>query len=93
MITTVTTAAATSTGVRWEGGHGTAYAHGTWGSGTLTIQASFDGATWLTITGVTGAAVSLAANGLFPFRLPPCQVRGVLTGSTGATVNFDLLHS
>lgn len=92
-MTTLTTAAATSAGTRWEGGHGTAFAQGTFGSGTLTIQASFDGTTWITITGVTAAAVSLTAAGMFPFRLPPCLVRGVLTGSTDATVDFDLLHS
>ena len=91
-MTTLTTAAATSSAIAWTGGLGTAVAQGTFGSGTFTAEASFDaGGNWITLTDDAGDDLALTAEGVFTFVLPDCQLRGVLTGSTAATVEFALL--
>jgi len=91
-MATLTTAAATGTTTAWTGGQGLAAATGTFGSGTFTVEASFDSATtWITLTGNTGTAYGLTAEGTILFSLPACQVRGLLSGSTGATITFDIL--
>ena len=89
---TLTTAAATGTSTTWKGGAGLAVAQGTFGSGSFTVEASFDaGSNWITLADETGTAVALTAEGTLTFALPPCSVRGLLSGSTAATVEFALL--
>jgi hypothetical protein len=89
---TLTTAAATSSSLAWTVGAGVAAAQGTFGSGTFTVEASFDaGANWITLTDDAGDDLALTDEGMFSFALPACIVRGVLTGSTGATIGFTIL--
>lgn len=82
---TVTTADTSKT-IDIAGGRFVLFAQGTWGSGTLTFTWSGDGGTtFLTI----GSGASFTADGTLLVELPPGQLKGTLTGSTGATVQFD----
>lgn len=91
-IQTVTTAAGTGVATEWSGGQGTAFAQGTFGGGTLAFEASFDGgANWIAMTDVDGNPVTLSSEGIITFEIARCSLRGVLTGSAGATVEFAFL--
>ena len=59
----------------------TLYGEGTWGSGTMALQASpDDGATWVNVT-------TLTANGASHVQVVSHVLRLRLTGSTGATLD------
>ncbi len=89
---TLTTAAPTGDTTDWAKGPGTAFAQTTFGGGAFTLEATFDdGTNWLPLTDENGATVGLTAEGFISFDLPTCKVRALLTGSTGATVNFQIL--
>ena len=78
------TADANSSAEAWPGGVGQMVGAGTWGGGTLKLQMSPDaGTTWVDI----GGSASITADGVCNFELNSCDVRLVLTGSTGANLN------
>jgi hypothetical protein len=76
------TANGNSSSYKWPGGKGTLVAAGTWGSGTITLQASPDsGTTWVS------SSVTRTADGISAFDLPPCLIRLALTGATNPSLN------
>lgn len=87
----LTTAAATSAAISWLSGPATVAAQGDFGGGTFTLEASFDGDTWITLTDASGADLELTAAGILSIDLASCQLRGVLTDSTGASMEFTIL--
>jgi hypothetical protein len=86
--TSLTTAAATSSGIACRAGRQLLYAAGTWGSGTLTL-------TWSpTLAGTyaaIGTGVSLTADGTTGFEVPEGWIKAALANSTDADVawGFD----
>lgn len=69
----------------WPGGVGTLHSYGTFGSGTVTLQASFDQGTTFDAADTTNLAFT--ADGMANFDLPRCQIRANLAGSSGASVS------
>jgi hypothetical protein len=62
----------------------TVFAWGTWGGATAKLQISPDGANWFDLTGA-----SFTADGYATFEIAvDCQVRGVISGGTAATLNM-----
>ncbi len=73
----------TSDAVAWHGGEGTFFAHGTFGGGTLKLQASFDGGgNWIDV----GPDVTFAAAGAGNFRIGLCKLRATLSGASSPDV-------
>jgi hypothetical protein len=72
-----------TTVVTWAGGEGFYSATGTWGSGTTTLYASFDGGTTYISCGATG---TLTANGVIRFMLPECKLKVTLSGATSPSL-------
>lgn len=67
----------------WPGGVGQMVGAGTFGGGTLKLQMSpDDGTTWVDINDA-----SITAAGVKNFELNSCDIRLVLTGSTGADLD------
>jgi len=65
---------------------------GTWGSGTGVLQGSNDGVTWFTLYDPDGSPITSAATNKLEQVLELTQfMRPVLTGSTGATVVFNMI--
>lgn len=93
MLTALTSASPTSSAVRWPGypdGRGVLYASGTWGSGTLTLTfCETESGTFVPI----GSGVSLTANGCTGFELPAGWLKATLSGSTGATVSWNVAQT
>lgn len=69
--------------VSWGGGEGFYSATGTWGSGTTTLYASFDGGTTYVTCGTEG---QLTADGVVRFTLPECKLRVTLSGATSPSI-------
>jgi hypothetical protein len=69
----------------WPSGPGNVFAYGTFGGGTVALEASPDGGTtWVTVQDVAGAAVSFTANGNKNVSLGPgLKLRGNLSGGAG----------
>jgi len=59
------------------GGRGWMLVYGTFGSGSMDLEYTFDGTTAIS------SASTVTANGGGTFELPPCQVRATLSGSSG----------
>lgn len=77
--------------VQWSGGEGAAYAWGTFGGGTVTLQLSPDGGTtWFNVDRPGDTYVTFAANGTGGFKLGLCKLRFVLAGSTAPNVWVSL---
>lgn len=71
-----------SAAANWPGGEGAFVAMGTFDGGTVKLQFQGpDGSTWIDY----GAPASLTANGVGIFKLPPSQIRGVITGGAAPT--------
>lgn len=79
--TVVTVAGYVSTGTA-----NTLYINGTFGSGTITLEASPDGTTWISIPGQSWTAAAVAN---IQFRY--AKLRIVLTGSTSPAINWWVL--
>lgn len=60
---------------------------GTFGSATVTIQGSNDGATWETLTDYQGNAVTFTAAGLTPIAEVTRYIRAITSGGTGTDVD------
>ena len=68
-------------------GEGSFNAAGTYGGGTLTIEASFDGGTtWVAQTDGT-----LLADGTLNIKIGPCFIRGTLAGSTTPDIDISIV--
>lgn len=76
-------ASATGDWAPWFGGKGMWTVDGTFGSGTVKMQWRANASS--TALDVDGASVT--ANGGGIFELPPGQVRSVITGASGASLN------
>lgn len=64
------------------GGSAAFYGVGSFGGGTLTMEASFDGGTtWIDVL-----SSAMTADDVYAFVLPPCLVRGDLAGATTPSV-------
>ena len=84
-------AGATGSSATWGGGYGVFYCTGTFGSGTVKLQASYDnGTTWLDVDKSPDTYVTFTANGHGEFTLPPCLVRANVSGATGASLNAGI---
>lgn len=70
--------------VQFPGGKAMFIAEGTWGGGNIKLQVKAGNNTWVDISSST-----LSANGTLNLDLPPCEIRGVVTTSTG--VYADLI--
>ena len=71
------------------GGASTVFLYGTWGTGSpaITIQWSPDGTNWFSVLDSAGAALTLTSTKpLSNITLGGGQIRGVLAGSTGASL-------
>lgn len=77
--------------IKWNGGPGVVIADGTWGSGTLTLQARRAGSAgaWIAV----GSNVTFTANGLGGFTLGDCDLRLTMTGSTTPSVTARILNA
>lgn len=80
----------------WPGGWATVSCRGTFDSGTVTLQVSFDsGTTWETAVDEAGDSIAFAATGHKQMSYAgdtTCYVRASVGGSSGATdVDLDLL--
>lgn len=65
---------------------------GTWGTGTLTIQGSFDDVNWFTVNKVTGTAATATSDTFLSLSDLPLFVRPSLSGANGTdNVNIHLL--
>jgi len=71
--------AATSAEKDWGGGYGCLFGEGSFGGGTLRLEAQTPNGTWVAV----GATTTLSANGLGGFFLPECKIRVVATLGTG----------
>lgn len=69
----------------WSGGRGSFIAYGTFGGGTVKLQASPDGGTtWVDLLDENGSALSTNAAAVLEFHLAGgVQVRANLAGGTG----------
>lgn len=76
------TADGQTTGTPHPGGSAAFYGVGTFGSGTLTMEVSFDGGT----TWVDVLDSAMTADDVYAFVLPPCLVRGDLSGATNPSI-------
>lgn len=64
---------------------------GTWNTGTLTIQASFDGVKWVSLNKATGSSATATADTLLSASDLPLFVRPLLSGAGTDNVNVHLL--
>jgi len=65
-------------------------ATGTFGSGTLTVELSFDDTTWFAATYESGASAALSADGAVNIYTGPCSMRCTLAGAT--TPDIDITY-
>ncbi|RZN09655.1 hypothetical protein CWO91_16640 [Bradyrhizobium genosp. SA-3] len=76
-----------TSGVVWPGGRGVFTAFGTFGSGTIKLQVSYDdGTTWMDVDRSGDTYCTFTSNGSGGFELPKCQVRANTAGSTTPSV-------
>ncbi|TWA89588.1 hypothetical protein [Bradyrhizobium stylosanthis] len=88
------TADGQSSAISWPGGRGVFAAFGTFGSGTIKLQASYDdGTTWIDVDRSGDTYVTFTANGAGGFELPKCQLRVSLSGSTSPSINSGVEHA
>lgn len=59
---------------------------GTWGGGTIVIEGSNDGTTYVTVTDPQGNAISKTANALEQITEVPRYLRPALSGGSGVAV-------
>lgn len=84
MITNTLSADGSTPSYPWVGGLGTFAVAGTFGSGTVKLQASLDnGTTWIDV----GTDVTFTATGMANFHLPVCHVRVNLSGATSPNIS------
>lgn len=70
-------------------GNFTVAAFGTWGSGSLVIQASFDdGTTWIDLTDANGNVVTLTSNTARNVEVGFAKVRVTLSGATSPDLDI-----
>lgn len=81
MILNGETSNGSSSLIEWTGGTGTFWAWGTFGGAKVALEASPDGAHWISI----GPAVALAQDGVGSFALSPCKLRVTVSSATGTT--------
>lgn len=75
----------TSTAVLdWKGSEGTFAAQGTWSSGTLQLEASFDGGA--NYMSVPGSEATMTADSIAGFTLGPCKLRATLSGASSPSL-------
>lgn len=72
--------------VPWSAGDGTLFATGIFTGGTVKLQVSPDGATWLDAKDDSDAVITLSGPGVINFSVGNGFVRGHLSGGTGPTV-------
>lgn len=87
MSYTLTTADATGAGFPFpEYADICVSATGTFGSGTVNIEGSNDGTTWVAVHNTAGTAATISTAALVQLLERPLYMRATLTGSTAATV-------
>lgn len=87
-------ASGNSSAITWNGGRGVFAAYGTFGSGTLKLQSSFDdGTTWIDVDRSGDTYVTFTANGSGGFELPKCQLRVSLSGATNPSINSGVEYA
>lgn len=83
-----------TTAIGWLGGRGNFIAQGTFGSGTIKLQASFDdGTTWIDVDKSGDTYVTFTSNGVGGFELGACQLRASLSGATAPSIDSGLEYS
>jgi len=66
-------------------------AYGTFGGGTLSIQASYDGgSTWFTLKDANGADGSFTSAGALNVRIGEANLRFTLSGATSPNLNISI---
>lgn len=77
-----------TTVITWRGGMGTYAAYGTWGGGTLKLEASFDnGSTYISL----GTDGELTADGAANFEVPGgVYLRATLSSSTSPSLKVEI---
>ena len=79
---TLTANSSTPVAQIWRGGKGMFMAEATWGGGTVKLQFYSLNSTAIDAKNPAGTAVSLTANGMVFFELPPGQIIVSITTST-----------
>ena len=75
-----------SGGVSFSGGNRTFAFQGTFDSGDIKIQASFDGgSTFIDLKDGAGNDITVSSNTILTIDLGPCKLRFNLSGSSGST--------
>lgn len=86
----LTAAAATGAWQDWPGGSGAFFAGGAFGGATVALEADTSrsgGGDAGAVRNQAGTAISLTAAGVLAFELPPCRIRGAISGGAGVSVN------
>ncbi len=73
----LTTDSSTPAAQIWRGGKGLFMAEATWSAGSVKLQTLSPNSTWIDVPNI-----SLSANGMVAFDLPPGQIKIVITTST-----------
>lgn len=85
--------ATSSATLLWPGGRGSFMAKATWGGGSVKLQTLMpDLATWIDVKNDAGTAISLSADGMLLFDLPPGQVKAVIATATAVYAYAVGLH-
>lgn len=67
---------------------GSIQALGTFGSGTVALQGSNNGTTWVNLSNTAGSAIGLTAAGMSLFLVHTRYIRPLITGGTGDDVDI-----
>jgi hypothetical protein len=81
-ITLLSNASATGASFNWKGGKGLFMAEATWGGGTVKLTFTSLHGTEIDVKNPAGTAVSLTANGMVYFELPPGQITANVATAT-----------
>lgn len=73
--------AGNGTAYQWQGGRGLFTGEATWGGGSAKLQYMSVNGTWIDVP-----SISLTANGMLAFELPPGPIRTVIATASAAYV-------
>ena len=80
-----------SNGFNYRSAESTFAFYGTWGGGSVTIEASFyEGLIWIPLRKIDGTILTVAQDEVHTISIGKCKLRYVLAGATGADINITI---